>query len=452
MRKTKLLKKCNNKSLNIKNVKGITLIALVITIIVILILAGVSINTLFGDNGLLTKAQEAADANTRAGAYDKVATEVLASYDNSGNLDATTLKSNIEAHTGGTAELGKNNGFPLTAVVDGYTFTINSDGDIVKGKVVIWAQKGTTITGSDGTVVNVGDTITGYNPKIGNNGQDLSEQKVTSFSNDNGYSSNDQTFSLSNAPTGWIILGADEKSGQLIIMPKDIVQADTNDGYFYLYGAKGYAKGIGELNKISKLYGQGKYADTAKTRSIKVEDINKVTGYNPIEDPYNSGEIDEYGSEVEYSWDNTDGKKVKYDNKTVPNKTDISDYEIFQYPKDDGTTENLKDDETKSFTSTNYYYSGSSISDELYKKLYYGILGPFWLGSQADQTEEGLVDFALRIIDSKGNVSGSSLFDSTGYAASVGRGVRPAVYLQSNIKLTEAESSDGWEVSACNDA
>ena len=39
-----------------KNSKGITLIALVITIIVLLILAGVTIATLTGDNGILTQA------------------------------------------------------------------------------------------------------------------------------------------------------------------------------------------------------------------------------------------------------------------------------------------------------------------------------------------------------------------------------------------------------------
>ena len=42
-----------------KENKGITLIALVITIIVLLILAGVTISTLAGDNGLITKANEA---------------------------------------------------------------------------------------------------------------------------------------------------------------------------------------------------------------------------------------------------------------------------------------------------------------------------------------------------------------------------------------------------------
>ena len=43
----------------LKNEKGITLIALVITIIVLLILAGVTIATLTGENGILTKTTEA---------------------------------------------------------------------------------------------------------------------------------------------------------------------------------------------------------------------------------------------------------------------------------------------------------------------------------------------------------------------------------------------------------
>ena len=41
--------------------KGITLIALVITIIVLLILAGVSIAMLTGDNGIITRANEASE-------------------------------------------------------------------------------------------------------------------------------------------------------------------------------------------------------------------------------------------------------------------------------------------------------------------------------------------------------------------------------------------------------
>ena len=44
---------------NIKDNKGISLVALVITIIVLLILAGVALTLTFGDNGIMTKANEA---------------------------------------------------------------------------------------------------------------------------------------------------------------------------------------------------------------------------------------------------------------------------------------------------------------------------------------------------------------------------------------------------------
>ena len=47
------------KKQKLKESKGITLIALVITIIVLLILAGVTIATLTGDNGILTKTNNA---------------------------------------------------------------------------------------------------------------------------------------------------------------------------------------------------------------------------------------------------------------------------------------------------------------------------------------------------------------------------------------------------------
>ena len=52
------MKKETNKS---NQEKGITLIALVVTIIVLMILAAVGIATLTGDNGILTRAQEAKD-------------------------------------------------------------------------------------------------------------------------------------------------------------------------------------------------------------------------------------------------------------------------------------------------------------------------------------------------------------------------------------------------------
>ena len=56
-----------------KEMKGITLVALVVTIVVLLILAGVSINSVLGENGIIIKAKEAAEKT--AAAQEKEAME-----------------------------------------------------------------------------------------------------------------------------------------------------------------------------------------------------------------------------------------------------------------------------------------------------------------------------------------------------------------------------------------
>lgn len=56
----------------LKNTRGITLIALVITIIVLLILAGVSIATLMGDNGILTNASRAKTEDAHASVREAI--------------------------------------------------------------------------------------------------------------------------------------------------------------------------------------------------------------------------------------------------------------------------------------------------------------------------------------------------------------------------------------------
>lgn len=65
--------------------KGITLIALVITIIVLLILAGVTIATLSGDNGILTQAQKAKNETEKATEKEKIELAVVASQSKSKN-------------------------------------------------------------------------------------------------------------------------------------------------------------------------------------------------------------------------------------------------------------------------------------------------------------------------------------------------------------------------------
>ena len=68
MKKIKENIKTNKKSArrNYSNQKGITLIALVVTIVVLLILAGVSVNALFGNSGIIEKAKEAQNKMNQA--------------------------------------------------------------------------------------------------------------------------------------------------------------------------------------------------------------------------------------------------------------------------------------------------------------------------------------------------------------------------------------------------
>ena len=65
------------KSKEMKKNNGITLIALVITIIVLLILAGVTIATLTGENGIITRATSAKNQTIIAQDEEMIELEIL---------------------------------------------------------------------------------------------------------------------------------------------------------------------------------------------------------------------------------------------------------------------------------------------------------------------------------------------------------------------------------------
>ena len=59
------------KNYCIKDKNGITLVALVVTIVIVLILAGISMSFVLGENGIITKAQEARDKTAEAKANEE---------------------------------------------------------------------------------------------------------------------------------------------------------------------------------------------------------------------------------------------------------------------------------------------------------------------------------------------------------------------------------------------
>ena len=111
---------------NSKN--GITLVALVVTIVVLLILAGVTIATLMGDNGLINRAKDASELTKRENTIEKVKL-MLADYSIERVTGTKTLEEYLnEQKTKGELDKVTNNGDgTITVEVDGYEITIKED-------------------------------------------------------------------------------------------------------------------------------------------------------------------------------------------------------------------------------------------------------------------------------------------------------------------------------------
>ena len=99
----------------IKKTKGITLIALVVTIVVLLILAGVSINMVLGENGIVTKAKDARDKTEQAkqndlAQLDKLDNWITNNVNGNGNsTEPSTLVKQITNN--GTNVVGENSDY-----------------------------------------------------------------------------------------------------------------------------------------------------------------------------------------------------------------------------------------------------------------------------------------------------------------------------------------------------
>ena len=109
-----------------KNARGITLIALVITIIVLLILAGVTINALSGENGILKRATQAKSKTGRSNALEQINLAIItARTEGLGQVDKTVLRDEI-TKAGMTVKTDGDD-LPWEVVSDKYIFRINED-------------------------------------------------------------------------------------------------------------------------------------------------------------------------------------------------------------------------------------------------------------------------------------------------------------------------------------
>ena len=108
-----------------KEMKGITLVALVVTIVVLLILAGVSINTVLGDDGIIKKAKEAAETTKQASAEEEMNRLVL-EYQlatNDETLESFLQEKVTEGRIDGVTDNGDGT-ITITKKVEGKDYTI----------------------------------------------------------------------------------------------------------------------------------------------------------------------------------------------------------------------------------------------------------------------------------------------------------------------------------------
>lgn len=117
--------------MNLNN-KGITLVALVITIIVLLILAGVSIAMLNGDNGIMTKAENAKSEYAKSQAEEelKLALQDLKVDNLESNIDLNLVLNNLSNYINSEkiiSEFKIKDGNTLQGIYNNYTFEIDKN-------------------------------------------------------------------------------------------------------------------------------------------------------------------------------------------------------------------------------------------------------------------------------------------------------------------------------------
>ena len=453
-----------------KKAKGITLIALVITIIVLLILAGVTIATLTGDNGILGKAKTAKTTNDEEKAKEQIKIAVMGSYGDDGKLNYEDLKNNLEQI--GIKDLPNEASYPLEVTLEGVIAEIDENGEVNFTTSGGYTQTGDTITSPDGKTMKVGDYVD-YDPTLEANASDLT---YTSTADKTGTNS-DQEFNATtykSAGYGWRVLGV--KNGKIRLISEEFIGAgtytDSNRTYYTLYGQKGYINGIDELKTISAIFGHGKGAE--KATSITVEDINGITGYNQETAKYGKGEFWEYGNKVTYTrgegdtlsssatngktWSRTQGTFNYYDktNKTfkalTSGSTEITSTSYVYYP---GTLNSSEDNPTQGDDGTGTYNEVfqmlfgkySKDSDGCYRRFTGTGTEPYyWLASDCADARNSFVCWGLRGVYDGSVYSFDNLYYSFGSEFSSSYGVRPVVSLKSDISLEWNETAKEWKI------
>ena len=237
----------------------------------------------------------------------------------------------------------------------------------------------------------------------------------------------------------------------------DVDSKYFNSDYTLEGGKKAYTNGISELNTICEVYGTGTGATGA--RSITVEDVDRVTGYDKTTYELVVGSYKiKYGESITYYWDTTSANQKKPYYETGQGLTGNLSGEHSKFVYHDGSTwqesvmpTTLPTDKQKicTLTQTYYYYDVDvkttlKNTEETFKMLFGNDDTYYWLASSYVGPAPWDTGFGLRQVEG-GLVSGVNFVDSIGDGSSIDNGVRAVVTLGSNINLVSTAAS-GYEI------
>lgn len=438
---------------------------------------------LSGDNSILNRAGQARDITGEKSIAERVQIAYLGALANGkGNVERADLLSELQKEFGEDKIKDGDIANDLSKVtIDGKDY--NFDGTVAGGgSGDKWTQDSEgKIVSPDGKVkLQIGDYVN-YNALAGVDTTDTNNTTIKSNGTDNGYG--DQTFDLTKytGDNKWRVLGV--KDGKVELISADLVPLSDNSIYFYLKGRTGFQNAETELNKIAGLYGHGTHAVSA--RSVNVDDINKITGYNPnaegIKNPtaeqiasgnkYGKNQLYEYGNKVTYSWDGTSDKPAytstngthgsltsSHNQSSYGNKSYWFDLENNNW--NESAFEPKREEEIIKSTSTYYYYYPETLTTSNDTMATTGIANNsperemlfnntdskyYWLASRCVCEGSNYASFGVRVVVSNdGRVDVNYLAYSYGYGYYNYYGVRPVVSLASDIQL-EPNGTNAWK-------
>ena len=142
--------------MKMKSDKAITLVALIITIIVLLILAGVTLNMVLGDNGLINKAQSSVDKYKESAENEQKLLNEIEEYIGTKGTNGKKEGELTLSATSGTVVLGTPGSFTVTGNTSGGAISAASDNTSVADVSV----SGNTITVTPKAVGTATITVT----------------------------------------------------------------------------------------------------------------------------------------------------------------------------------------------------------------------------------------------------------------------------------------------------